>query len=163
LIVDFVDSTPQSTGVGTVVVTKFHVIYPDGTPVTLSPEIASFRWLGRSGEKILENVPVVPTGEPGCYTYTETVTDEFPTGTVVVSVIFCCLSDIMGNYGPTDESSSDTTLAPNDDSVIEIGPPTPKPPTVEQLFITYGVPIAIVVLIAIALILLAARARKRKT
>ena len=107
-------------------------------------------------------MPVVPTGEPGYYTYTQIVMDDFPTGDVTVWVWYCCASDGLGNYGPTDDVSSDNTLTVQDDSHVDIGPPTPKPPTTQELFATYGIPILIAALIIIALALLAARARKKK-
>jgi len=162
LVVDYVDSTPHTATVGTTIVTTVHVIYPDGTPVTLSPETLSFRWSSDAGEKIFENVPVVPTGDPGYYTYTETVTEDFPTGTVTAYVLYCCASDGLGNYGPTDDVSSDETLTVEDNSKVDIGPSTPKPPTLQELLSTYAVPIAIAVILIIALLLLLARALRKK-
>jgi hypothetical protein len=163
LVVDFVDSTPHSVEIGTTVVTTFHVVYPDGTPVTLSPETASFSWTSSSGQKVIENVVVVPVaGKPGWYTYTQTVDSSFPTGTVTISVLYCCLSDALGNYGPTDDTSSDTTLTVEDNSKVNVGPPTPKPLTMQELLATYAIPIVIAILVIIALLLLAARARRKK-
>jgi len=162
LVVDYVDSTPHSATVGTTVVTTVHVVYPDGTPVTLSPETLSFRWSSEAGEKIFENVPVVPTGDPGYYTYTQTVTEDFPTGTVTVYVLYCSASDGLGNYGPTDDVSSDETLTVEDNSKVDIGPSTPKPPTFQELLSTYAVPIGIAILLIIALLLVLARALWKK-
>ncbi len=159
LVVIFVDSTPRSVEAGTTVVTKFHVTYPDGTPVTLSPETASFSWISSSGKKIIENVPVAPTGEPGWYTYTQTTDSSFPTGATTISVVYCCCSDSLGNYGPTESTSSDTTLAPEDVSKVNIGPTTP---TLQGLLSTYGIPIVIAALVIIALLLFDTRRRRKK-
>jgi len=163
LLVDYVNSNLHTVVVGDTVITTFHVVYPDGTPVTLSPETASFSWVSSLGQKIFENVPVVPTGVPGSgyYNYTETVTNDFPTGEVTISVLFCCLSDGLGNYGSTDDVSSITTLTTTDDSIVNIGPP--GPPTLPELLATYAIPIVIAALLIIALLLLIARSRKKKT
>jgi len=169
LLVVIVDSVPRDVPPYTTVVTTFKVIYPDGTPVTLDPETASFTWVNEAGEsKIFKDVPVVPTGEPGFYTYTQTVTPDFPTGTVTISVAYCSCSDTEGNYGPTGDQNSVTTIYEPDMSIVQIGPRTgPLPPptgaeVLSQLLSTYLVPILIAVLLIIALILLAARARKKK-
>ena len=158
LLVIFVDSNPRSVEVGTTVVTKFHVVYPDGTPVTLSPETASFSWVSSSGKKVVENVPVAPTGEPGWYTYTQTVDSSFPTGTVIISVLYCCLSDVQGNFGDTNDTNSDNTLTIEDYSKVNIGPPTPT--TIQQLLSTYSIPIVIAILVIIALLLFLLRRKK---
>jgi len=165
LLVVIVDSVPRDVPPYTTVVTTFKVIYPDGTPVTLDPETASFTWVNEAGEsKIFKDVPVVPTGEPGFYTYTQTVTPDFPTGTVTISVAYCSCSDAQMNYGPTDDENSVTTIYEPDISIVQIGPSTmpSPPPTGAELLSTYLVPILIALLLIIALILLAARARKKK-
>ena len=170
LVVDIVDSIPQSAWVGTAVVTTVHVIYPDGTPVTLYPQTVSFVWSSNTGQKVFENAAVVPTGDPGFYTYTETVTEYFPTGIVTISVLYCSCSDVPGNRGPTDDVDSDTTMTAADNSRLNIGPttppqptthplPPPPPPSVLQLLTTYAVPIVIVALLIIALLLLLIRTR----
>jgi hypothetical protein len=165
LLVDLIDSTPTTVDVGTRVVTRVHVVYPDGTPATLLPEMMSFRWSNDGQEKVFINVPVTPTGDPGFYTYTQIVRDDFPTGKVTISALTCSCSDSSGNYGPTDDISSDVTLTPSDNSHVDIGPaPPPKPPpspTLDQLLAMYGVPIVIGALIIIAIALLVARSRKK--
>lgn len=160
LIVDLVNSNPQTVEVGGTVVTTVHVTYPDGTPATLSPETMSFIWHG-SGQKIVENVGVVPTGEPGFYTYTQTITADFPTGTVTIAVVMCSCSDANGNFGPTDDVSSVETLDASDNSVVQVGPGPTPPPTAQELLATYTVPIVIVILLLIALLLFRARRKKR--
>ena len=169
LIVDLVDSTPKTVTVGATVVTRVHVTYPDGTPAVLAPETLSFLWRGSAGDKTVKNAPVVPTGDPGFYTYTQTVAEDFPTGLVTIYVMFCCASDAGGNFGPTDDVSSDTTITPSDLSKVEIGPlttevttTTTRAPTLQELLAMYAVPIAIVVLVIIALLLLAVRTRGKK-
>lgn len=162
LVIDLVNSIPQHVAVGGTVVTKVHVVYPDGTPATLSPETISFLWSGSSGQITIENAPVVPTGDPGFYTYTQTVGADFPTGTVTILAVVCSCSDALGNYGPTSDTSSDNTITPADISILAIGPPTPTgPPTAQQLFSTYGVPIIVALLLLAALLLLLARRKKR--
>ena len=169
LIVNVVDSTPHTAPVGTVVVTTVHIIYPDGTPVVLSPQTISFVWSGFSGQKVVENAAVIPTGDPGFYRYTETVTEYYPTGTVTIAVLYCSCSDALANRDPTDYVSSDTTITSDDDSKVNIGPVTSIPPTVVQppgigqLIATYAVPIVIAVLLIIALLLLLFRARRGQT
>jgi hypothetical protein len=169
LIVDLVDSTPTTVSVGATVVTRVHVAYSDGTPAILYPETLSFLWHGSAGDKTVRNVPVVPTGDPGFYTYTQTIAEDFPTGLVTVFVLFCCASDNGGNFGPTDDVSSDITITLADNSKVEIGPlttevttTTTRAPTLQELLATYAVPIAIVVLVIIALLLLAVRTRGKK-
>ena len=165
LLVVIVDSVPRDVPPYTTVVTTFKVIYPDGTPVKLDPETASFTWVNEAGEsKIFKDVPIVPTGELGFYTYTQMVTPDFPTGTVTISVAYCSCSDAQRNYGPTEDENSVTTIYAPDISIVQIGPragPLP-PPTAAELLSTYLVPILIAVLLIIALILLATRTRKKK-
>ncbi len=170
LVVDVVDSTPQTATVGTVVVTKVHVTYGDGSPATLSPETLSFLWHGTEGDKTIKDVHVVPLSDPGYYTYTQTVGEDFPTGLVVISVMFCSGSDTSGNYGPVDDVNSDTTISPTDVSKVQIGPlttevettTTTQPPTLQELLAMYAVPIAIAILVLVAVLLLAIRGRSRK-
>jgi hypothetical protein len=170
LIIDLVNSTPSEAAVGTTVVTTVHVIYPDRTPVFLSPETISFSWSGHTGQKIIENAAVVPTGEPGYYTYTEKITEYFPTGVVVISSLYCTCSDAPGNRGPTTDTSSDNTITVIDYSKVNIGPQTPKPTAtqpppsiIQQLLTTYAVPIVILALLIIALLLLLTRGRRKRT
>ena len=76
ILVDLVDSNPIQVAVGDIVVTRVHVVYPDGTPVTLSPETISFLFKGSNGEKEFDNVQVIYTGTPGFYNYTQTITAD---------------------------------------------------------------------------------------
>ncbi len=162
ILIDLVNSVPQEVVVGGVVVTKVHVVYPDGTPVTLSPETISFLWKGNQGQIIIENAPVVPTGDPGFYIYSQSVTADFPTGTVTIYAVVCSCSDLMGNYGPTSDTSSDITITPSDISIVTIGPPTPPgPPTIQELFSTYGIAIIVGLLLLAALLLLLSRRKSR--
>ena len=163
LVVDLVNSIPIHVVLGGTVVTRIHVVYPDGTPATLSPETVSFVWAGSAGTKRFDNAPVVPTGDPGFYTYTQTITDDFPTGTVTLSVALCSCSDASGNYGPTSDTNSDVTITPADLSILQIGLTGPSAPTQAQLIATYGVPILVAILLIIALLLLVLRGRKKKT
>jgi len=163
LAVDLVNSIPIHVVLGGTVVTRIHVVYPDGTPATLSPETVSFVWAGSAGTKRFDNTPVVPTGDPGFYTYTQTITDDFPTGSVTLSVVSCSCSDASGNYGPTSNTDSDVTITPADLSILQIGPGAPTGPTQAQLIATYGVPILVAILLIIALLLLVLRGRKKKT
>jgi hypothetical protein len=65
---------------------------------------------------------VVPGGAgSGTYTYKQTVADDFPKGTVTVSVLACSCSDGKGNYGPLTDVNSTSTAHATDDSVVEIG------------------------------------------
>ena len=166
LIVEMVDSYPHVATVGTTVRTTVHVTYPDGTPAFLSPETVSFVWSSSKGEKVVENAAVVPTGEPGFYICPEMVTESLPTGTVTIRVLYCSCTDALGNRGPTDNISSDTTATMADDSHVDIGPASPKPtatqpkPTaIQQPLSLYAVPIVIAVLLIIAALLFIARAR----
>jgi LPXTG-motif cell wall-anchored protein len=163
LLIDLDNSIPTHVAVGGTVVTKVHVIYPDGTPVVLSPETISFLWSGITSQKTIENAPVVPTGDPGFYLYTQSVTADFPTGTVTIYAVWCSCSDVAGNYGPPSNTSSETTITPADNSIVAIGPITPTgPPTAQQLFSTYGVPVIIALLLLAALLLFLARRKKKR-
>ena len=162
LAVDLVNSDPTNPQVGDTVVTRVHVVYNDGTPVTLSPETISFLWKGVSGQEQFDNVPVVYTGEPGFYNYTETITqDLFQTlgvGEVIISVVACSCSDIRGNRGPISLTESDTTFTPSDNSHLFVGPQAPPPAQP----LTYLVPLAIALLLIIALLLFLMRSRRKK-
>lgn len=163
LSIDVVDATPANAAVGGTVVLKFHVIYNDGTPVTLQPEIASFLWTGSQGHVQFDNVAVTSTGEPGFYTYSQQVTqallDATGGGAVTVSVVVCSCSDGRGNRGPTGNTDSDGTLTPSDNSKVSIGPGGgPQPPS----FLSYLVPLIIAALLIIALLLFLLRSRKKK-
>jgi hypothetical protein len=166
IIVDLVNSSPTQTVVGVEVTTEVHVVYPDGTPVTLSPQTISFLWNGTAGSKEFDNVAVNSTGSPGFYNYTQTITPDLVqatlgsagTGTITVYVVMCSCSDALANRGPTTLIGSDETLTPSDDSHVSIGPqPSTQPP-----YTTYLVPILIGLLILLALILLLRRRQKGK-
>jgi len=165
LTVDLVDSSPVSITTGDVVTTMFHVVYPDGTPVTLVPQTASFVWTGAAGQKEFDNVNVTATGNPGYYNYTQSVTADIiqatigsaSTGKIYVQVAVCSLSDALGNRGPTGNIGSDETLTPSDNSNLNAGPP----PSTQQSF-TYLVPIIIAILAIIAILLFLRRSRGKK-
>ena len=161
LALDLVNSNPTNPQVGDTVVTRVHVVYNDGTPVTLSPETISFIWKGVSGQEQKDNVPVVYTGEPGFYNYTETITQDLSqtlgAGQVIISVVACSCSDIRGNRGPISLTESDTTFTPSDNSHLFVGPQTQPPQP-----INYLVPAVIALLLIIALLLFLMRSRRKK-
>jgi hypothetical protein len=161
LTVDFVNSVPHLAMTGDNIVTTFHVVYPDGTPVTLTPETASFTWTGPSGQKQYTNVQVAFNGTAGFYTYTQSFTQDLVqatgAGTVTIAVSFCSCSDGLGNRGPTGGISSIDTLIPTDNS--QVGPSTPL---ATQVVTNYAVPVIIVILLIFALLLFLLRRRKRK-
>jgi hypothetical protein len=137
-------------------------VYNDGTPVTLSPETISFLWTGTAGQKEFDNVPVVYTGTPGLYNYTQTITQDLyqslGQGKVVIFVVECSCSDVRANRGPISNTESDLTLTPSDDSHLFVGPQAP-PPTQPP---TYVVPLAIGLLLILALLLFLLRSRRKK-
>jgi len=121
ILVATIDSRPKTAPVGTTVTTVIAVETGAAhTPVTLSPQTMSFRWASSAGEKIVENAPVSPAAT-GTYTYNQTIGDDFPTGTVTISVIACSCSDGKGNYGPVTDINSTSSDRLTDDSVVQIG------------------------------------------
>lgn len=165
ITIDLVNSAPTQVTTGDVVMTQVHVIYPDGTPVTLAPQTISFLWNGTAGSKQYDNVPVTSTDNPGFYNYTQTITADLAqatlgasgSGELTVYVVTCSCSDARGNRGPTTLIGSDETLTPSDTSHLNVGPVTqPQQP------ITYLVPLAIALLLIIALLLLLLRSRRKK-
>jgi hypothetical protein len=164
LIVDVVNSNPINAAVGDTVVTTIHVVYQDGTPVTLSPETVSFSWNGTNGQKIFDNVQVVYTGKPGFYNYTQTITQDLVQttgeGKVTIAVVSCSCSDGGGNRGPISLTDSDLTLTPSDNSNLSIGPSGPTTPTTPV--VTYIVAAIIILLLIIALLLFLRRGRKKQ-
>ena len=163
VFVVMVDSNPKSAAVGTTVVTTVAVSYDSSgvNPVTLSPRTISFRWVSTAGEKIVKNAPV-PTSSSGIYTYTQTVGDDFPTGSVTIFVVACSCSDDQGNYGPPSDMNSDSSIYEKDGSSVEIGA-TMQQPATQDLLAAYGVPIVIAIVVIVALLLLVLRTRKKKT
>lgn len=161
LTVDFVNSIPHLALAGDPVVTTFHVIYPDGTPVTLEPQTASFNWTGPSGSKEFDNVPVVSNGTAGFYNYTQPFTQDIiqatGSGTITIAVVVCSCQDGLGNRGPTGSISSIQTLIPTDNSQIA---PTTPPQT--PMVTNYLVPIVIIILLILALLMLLLRRRGKK-
>jgi len=157
--IHYVDSDPKSAAVGTTVTTLIAVRYPDESPVTLSPQTISFRWVGAAGEKIVENAPVVGQA-PGDYRYEQKVGDDFPTGTVTIFVVACSCSDGQGNYGPITDVSSDSSERLEDNSTIEIGA-TMQQPAAQDLLVAYGVPIVIAIVVVLAVLLVLRRRRKK--
>jgi LPXTG-motif cell wall-anchored protein len=162
ILVDVVDSNPINVVAGDIVVTRLHVVYPDGTPVTLSPEIMSFLFNGTKGQMEFDNVQVVYTGTPGFYNYTQTITADLiqatGQGKVTIFVVTCSCSDGGGNRGPPSLISSDLTLTPSDNSNLNVGitpPPTSQVPT-------YIIAAIIILLLLIALLLFLRRRRKKK-
>lgn len=164
VFVVMVDSNPKSAAVGTTVTTNVAISYDAISlkPFALSPETISFRWVGTAGEKIVKNAPVVPTGSSGVYTYTQTVGDDFPTGTVTMYVLACSCSDGQGNYGPPGDMNADSSIYEKDGSMIEIGA-TMQQPATQELLAAYSVPIVIAIVVIVALLLLVLRSRKKKT
>jgi hypothetical protein len=162
IFVVYVNSNPQTASLGTTVVTTVAVSYVQGTGqyTTLSPQTISFRWASSAGEKIVENAPVVRAGN--FYTYTQTVGDDFPTGTVTIFVVACSCSDGQGNSGPTTDISSDSSDWGDDNSILQIGAATQQPAT-EDLLATYSIPIVIAIVAIVGLLLLVLRTRKKKT
>jgi hypothetical protein len=163
-IVDLVNSAPLNAAVGDTVVTQVHVVYEDGTPVTLSPELLSFLWTGSSGQKEFDNVSVVYTGTPGLYNYSQTITADLlqstGQGKVTIGVVSCSGLDVNMNRGPISYTDSDLTLTPSDDSNLNVGvPPSPNP--FAQLA-TLVVPLVIILLLILALILFLRRGRGKK-
>lgn len=165
LQIDFVNSSPIQVTAGQVVATMFHVVYPDGTPVQLVPQTASFLWIGAVGQKEFDNVQVDYTGNPGYYNYTQTFTADLAqatvgssgTGKVTLEVAVCSCSDALGNRGPTGNIGSDETLTPSDISNLNAG----LPPSTLQPF-TYVVPIIIAILVILAILLFLRRSRGKK-
>jgi LPXTG-motif cell wall-anchored protein len=162
ILVDVVDSNPINVVAGDIVVTRVHVVYPDGTPVTLSPETMSFLFNGSKGHMEFDNVQVVYTGTPGFYNYTQTITADLiqatGQGKVTIFVVTCSCSDGGGNRGPPSLISSDLTLTPSDNSNLNVGitpPPTSQVPT-------YIIAAIIILLLLIALLLFLRRRRKKK-
>jgi hypothetical protein len=163
VFVVLVDSNPKSAAVGATVVTTVAVSYTQDSvnPFALSPETISFRWVSTAGEKIVKNAPVPPSSS-GIYTYTQTVADDFPTGTVTIYVLACSCSDGQGNYGPPSDVNSDSTGYEKDGSMIEIGA-TMQQPATQDLLAAYGMPIVMAVVVIVGLVLLVLRTRKKKT
>jgi hypothetical protein len=164
LLVDVVDSVPISVTTGGTVVTRIHVIYPDGTPATLEPELVSFLWTGSQGLKQFDNVQVTYTGSPGFYTYSQEITQDLVQATggglVVVSAVRCSCSDGGGNRGPTGNTDSNITITPSDNSNVQMGQVTT---TVQGPTITsYLVPMIVGILVIIALLLFLMRSRRKK-
>jgi len=162
LIVDYINSVPHSAVVGDTIITTFHVIYADGTPVTLEPRTAGFNWTGPSGSKEFDEVPVVPNGTAGFYNYTQQFTQDIiqatGSGTITIAIVFCSCQDGLGNRGPTTNISSIQTPTPVDNS--QISPTTPTQPVPVT---TYVAPILIVVLLILALLMLFLRRRRKPT
>lgn len=167
LLVDYVNSTPHMVVVGDTIITTFHVVYPDGTPVTLSPETASFNWTGPSGSKYFSNVPVIYNGTPGFYNYTQGFTQDIiqaaGSGTITIAVSFCSLSDSLGNRGPTGDTSSIQTIIPYDLSQVAVGVTTTTQVTPPSQFpTTLAIAIIIIILLILALLMYFLRRRRRK-
>ena len=171
LIVIWVDSTPHPVSLGTNVVTTIHATYTDGSAVSVSPLNGTFVWANLTKQVLIKNATLSPTGNPGFYTYTQTVGPGLPTGSVTISVYQCSLRDASGNYGPSGLTNSDTTSDPCDDSHVFNGNVTATVTTTT----TTGVPLNCVVggqptymILAIVLLLIVAailflRRRRRKT
>lgn len=173
LLVIRVDSTPHvptPTSLGVTVVTIFHVVYPDGTPVTLQPQTGSFLWSGTVGQREFDNVPVVYTGTPGFYSYTATFTQDIlqaaGPGVITISVMTCSLQDGSGNRGPTSGVNSLITSDTSDNSQVQVTPvstSTTMTTSPVGLTATEDVILLIAALLVIALLLLLARSRRKKT
>ena len=172
LAVDWVNSTPHSVVVGDLIITTFHVVYPDGTPVLLSPRTASFNWTGASGWKYFSDVPVIFNGTPGFYYYYQNFTQDIiqatGPGTITIFVAYCSCRDGLGNRGPTGDTSSIQTITPLD--LSQIVPPTTTttttttqvtpPPLIPAIL---AIPIIIIILLILALLMFVLRRRRKKT
>ncbi len=166
-----VDSTPHeptNTNIGATVVTIFHVVYPDGTPVVLQPQTSSFIWSGSSGQKEFDNIPVTYTGTPGFYNYTATLTQDIiqatGQGVITIAVITCSCQDHLGNRGPTGNVNSIITVDSTDDSQVQNGPmggTTQQGQPGQPFASSIDVILLIVALLIIALLLLVARSRRK--
>jgi hypothetical protein len=168
LIVIRVDSTPHeptNTQVGQTVVTIFHVTYPDGTPVVLSPQTASFLWTGSSGKIEFDNVQVASTGQPGFYNYTATLTSSIVQatgqGVITISVAFCSCSDGSDNHGPTGNVNSIITSDSTDNSQVASNPVTTTTTQIGPIITGQDVLLLIAALLIIALLLLLILSRRR--
>ncbi len=169
LAVILVDSTPHiptSTIVGATVVTIFHVVYPDGSPVTLQPQTTSFLWSGANGQKEFDNVPVTYTGNPGFYNYTATLSQEIVQatgqGVITIAVVTCSCQDPLGNRGPTGNVNSLITIDTSDNSQEQIGTSTATTQQGgNQIFTSTDVILLLFTLLIIAILLLLARSRRK--
>jgi hypothetical protein len=168
LLVIRVHSTPHeptNTPIGETVVTIFHVVYPDGTPVTLSPETASFLWSGSNGKIEFDNVHVTPTGQPGFYNYTATLTSDIVQATgqglITISVMHCSCSDGSNNRGPTGDVSSLITSDTTDDSQVTNMPVTTTT-QIGPIISSQDILLLIAALLILALLLLLVRSRRRR-
>ena len=165
LAVILVDSSPIDAVVGDTIVTKIDVVYQDGTPVTLSPELVSFVWIGDNGQMEFDNVPVVYTGTPGFYLYTQTITSDLVQATgegkVTIWAAACSCSDAQLNRGPISLVASDVTFTPGDNSNLSIGLPA-QPSTPITQYVTYLVPLIILLFLIIGLFLFLLRGRRKK-
>jgi hypothetical protein len=165
ITVDLVTSPPNQVMLGTEVTTMVHVVYPDGTPVTLMPQTISFLMNGTAGSKEFLNQQVNYTGNPGFYNWTTTITSDIVqatlgasgTGDIYISVITCSCSDQLGNRGPTNYIGSVQTLTPSDNSNLSL-----QLQTQPQQPVTYAVPLVIALLIIIGLLLFLLRSRRKK-
>jgi hypothetical protein len=165
-----VDSTPHepvNTLVGTIVITIFHVVYPDGSPVILNPQTTSFLWSGKIGQKEFDNVPVTAVpNDPGFYNYTATLTPDIVQatgqGVITIAVLTCTCSDAAGNRGPTGIVNSIVTLDTSDNSQVAVNPVTTTTTTQTGPLITsLDVLFLILALLIIALLLLFTRSRRK--
>jgi len=169
LLVDFVDSNPHIATWGTTVVTIVHVVYPDGSPVKLSPETVSFAWSMGATQIVFENATVLPTTTPGYYRYTQEITDRFPRGTFLVSVLMCSCSDGEWNYGPPGVVNSPVTATTSDDSIVVVGVQSTTTITTTTAVTVPGIPLTtymiasiIAILLLAALILFITHARRKR-
>jgi len=168
LVVIRVDSTPHepvNTMVGTAVVTIFHVTYPDGSPVILKPQTASFLWSGKSGQKEFDNVPVTTAGLPGYYNYTATLSSDIVQatgqGVIAISVVFCSCSDGSDNRGPTGNVNSIITSDSTDNSQVATNPVTTTTTQIGPIITSQDVLLLIAALLIIALLLLVILSRRK--
>jgi hypothetical protein len=166
--VDSVPHIPTGTPIGATVVTTFHVVYPDGSPVVLQPQTASFLWVGTVGQREFDNVPVTYTGTPGFYTYTATLTQDIVQatgqGVITITVITCSCQDQLGNRGPVGNVNSLITSDPSDNSQEQVGQMSTSTTMVtatQPVFATEDVILLIAALLIIALLLLVARSRRK--
>lgn len=138
---------------GTTITLLLHVFYLDGSPVTLSPQTASFVFYSQQANSTLvalPNVPVIPQpgAGPGYYLYNFTIPKEWSVGGVSVSASAHSLYDASGNFNIRDSPKTLMTIQVLGAAAFNIS--------------SYAVPIIVLILLLIALLLLALRSRKKK-
>ena len=155
---------------GTPFIIQFRVIYPYGTsasgsPVTLSPRVATFSFTNNTGASyVFTSVQVSPVpNQPGNYTYASTLPEDSLAGVITAAVVALSLTDANGAIGPSATIASHNsqphlaqTASLFDNSVFAIGTAqaTPPPPAITLNITTQSVLSMMLVFILGALILM---------